>query len=154
MIGTAGARRICAMSLREHFINTAKKEFSFLADTYGFALSLPESDSSLEPLRYDNYPFYAEISWYKGELGVIVGYSGETPILRPFKSRIFSVAEIALHLDSRSLAGAPRFPNYITEKNEIRIAIDYWSQIMKTYCSEVLGGDIDTLEQIALKRQR
>lgn len=142
------------MSARKHFINTAKKEFSFLTDTYGFALSLPESDSSLEPLRYDNLPLYTEISWYKGELGVIVGYTGETPILRPYQSRIFSLAEIALHLDSHSLADAPRFPNYITAENEILTAIAYWSQIMKRYCSAILGGNITVLEEIALKRQR
>jgi hypothetical protein len=49
------------MSLRHRFINTAKNEFSFLMDTYGFTLSLPESDSSLEPLRFENLPLYIEI---------------------------------------------------------------------------------------------
>ncbi len=36
-----------------------------------------------------------EISWYKGEMDAIVGYSGETVILWPYKSRIFSLSEIA-----------------------------------------------------------
>lgn len=142
------------MNLRQRFIHSAKNEFSFLTDGYAFALSLPESESSLEPLRYENLPLYVEISWYKGELDVIVGYSGETPILRPYKSRIFSLSEIALHLDSHSLEGAPRFPNYITREKEIIAAIAYWAQIMKTTCSDILSGDIRTLEQIAIKRQR
>lgn len=141
------------MSLRQRFINTVKNEFYFLMDTYGFALTLPKTDSSLEPLRYENLPLYVEISWYKGELDAIVGYSGETPILRPYHSRIFSLSEISLHLDSHSLAGAPRFPNYITEENELQTAIAYWAQIMKAYCSDILSGDINTLEQIALMRQ-
>ena len=54
---------------------------------------------------------------------------------------------------SRALDGAPRFPNYIIEENEIQTATAYWSQIMSTYCSEILSGDINTLEEIALKRQ-
>ena len=49
------------MSLRQRFINTAKNEFSFLMDTYGFALTLPESNSYLEPPRYENLPLYVEI---------------------------------------------------------------------------------------------
>ena len=142
------------MRLRQLFINTAKNEFSFLTETCGFTLSLPESDSSLEPLRYDNFPLYVEISWYKGELGVIVGYSGETPILRPYQSRIFPLPEIALHLDSLALLGAPRFPNYITEENEILTAVAYWAQIMKSYCSPIFNGNVKVLEEIALKRQR
>ena len=150
---TAGIGRFFPMSLRQRFIHTAKNEFSFIADTYGFALSLPESDSSLESLRYEKLPLWVEISWYKGELEVIVGYSGETPILRPFKSRIFPLAEIALHLDPRSLEGAPRFPNYVTAENEIVTAVAYWAKIMKTTCSEILRGDIKPLEQIVLKRQ-
>ncbi len=48
------------MSLRQCFIDAAKKEFSFLTDAYGFALSLPETESSLEPLRYENIPLYVE----------------------------------------------------------------------------------------------
>ncbi|MGD8666438.1 MAG: hypothetical protein PVI58_10600, partial [Desulfobacterales bacterium] len=141
------------MSLRQRFIDATQKAFSFLTETYGFTLSLPETDSSLESLRYENLPLYVEISWYKGELDVIVGYAGETPILRPYKSRIFLLSEIALHLDSRSLESAPRFPDYITGENDVRTALAYWSQIMKTSCPEILSGNINTLEQIALKRQ-
>ena len=140
------------MSLRRHFINAVKSDFFFLAKAYDFTLVLPESDSSLESLRYENLPLFIEIGWYKGELDIIVGYSGETPILRPYLSRIFTLSEIALHLDSRALQEAPSFPNYITGESEISRAVAYWARIMKTYCSEILSGDIHILEEIALRR--
>lgn len=142
------------MSLRQRFIDTATSDFSFLADVYEFTLILPKSDSSLESLRYENLPLYIEISWYKGEIDVIVGYSGETAILRPYKSRIFYLPEIALHHDSQALQGAPCFPNYIIEENEMIAAIAYWAKIMKKYCPGILRGDINVLENIALKRMR
>ncbi|MDJ0987585.1 MAG: hypothetical protein QNJ26_18745 [Desulfobacterales bacterium] len=140
------------MNLRQQFINAAQKDFSFLADEYGFSYTPPESDSSLESLRYEKLPLYVEISWYKGEMDVIVGYAGETAILRPYKSRIFLLTEIALHRDSSALKDAPRFPNYITTENEILTAVAYWSQTLKKYGPELLNGDISLLEDIATKR--
>ncbi len=140
------------MSLRQRFINTAKSDFAFLSDVYGFSLILPASDSSLESIRYDNFPLYIEIGWYKGEIDVIVGYSGETAILRPYKSRIFNLSEIALHSDSQALQDAPRFPNYITAEKDMIAALACWANILKKYGPPILRGDIRLLEEISLNR--
>jgi hypothetical protein len=50
------------MSLRQQFINVAQKGFSFLEDEYGFSYTPPESDSSIESLRYEKLPLYVEIN--------------------------------------------------------------------------------------------
>jgi len=85
-------------------------------------------------------------------MDAIVGYSGETVILWPYKSRIFSLSEIAKYLDFRALQGSPRFPNYITQENDIATAIGYGSQILKKYGPDILHGDITVLEGSAIKR--
>ncbi len=103
-------------------------------------------------MRYENLPLYVEIGWYKGEIDIIVGYSGETAILRPYKSRIFYLPEIALHLDSQALQRAPRFPNYITAEEDMILAVAYGAEIMEKYCPQILKGDIRVLEEISLKR--
>ncbi len=140
------------MNIRKRFISTARSYFSFLTHDYDFTLILPKSDSSLESMRYENLPLYVEIGWYKGEIDIIVGYSGETAILRPYKSRIFYLPEIALHLDSQALQRAPRFPNYITAEEDMILAVAYGAEIMEKYCPQILKGDIRVLEEISLKR--
>ena len=85
-------------------------------------------------------------------MDVIVGYGGETASLRPYQSRIFSLAEIARHLDPVALKDAPRFPNHITTEKEIITAIAYGSRTLKKYGPDLLSGDITVLEDIALLR--
>jgi hypothetical protein len=140
------------MNIRQSFVNNAKNYFSFLTNDYNFTFIAPKSNSSLDPIRFEKSPIYIEIGWYKGEIDIIIGISSKTAILQPYKSRIFYLPEIALHLDSKALQRAPRFPNYITKEKEMIADLAYESELMKKYCSEILNGDIKILEEIALKR--
>lgn len=137
----------------DDFFDIVTRSFAFLVDQYGFQLTSGPRQSSLDAIRYEKKPLLIEFGWYKGEIDIIFHVDLENEVFRPYISRIFALSEIARRHDRDAYRNAPRFPNYITTRDEAETAVQFEAHVMRKYCKLVLRGDISFLEEITHERR-
>ena len=141
------------MSPQPTFIDHVLEHFAFLTDEFGFALRAPSLREALGMVHYERPPVTVDIGWYKGEVSVVVTAMAHTTILRPGRSKAFSLEEIAGHLDATALKEAPQFPGHITKVEEADRRLAFDASLLRKYGADILQGDLKILEAISLKRK-
>lgn len=136
----------------EGFFDIVTRSFAFLVDQYGFQLVCGPRQSSLDSIRYEKKPLAVEVGWYKGEIDIAFDVDLENEIFRPYVSRTFHLSELARRQDRTAYRNGPRFPNYITTRQEAQTAIQFEAHVMRKCCKSILQGDLSLLEQITRER--
>ena len=126
------------------FTKLINENFLFLEKEYRFSLTV-DNDSSVTFKRAD---FSILMGWYKGEIDIDFYVHLETPILRPYHSRMFRLYQVIRLKNKAALANAPQFPSYITTEEEAEQEIKFAAKLMKHHCVNILNGDIKIFEDI------
>jgi len=137
----------------DDFFDMVTRSFAFLVDQYGFQLTSGPGQSSLDSIRYEKKPLVLEFGWYKGEIDSAFHVDLENEVFRPYVSRTFYLGEIARRQDKNAYRNGPKFPNYITTRQEAQTAIQFEAHVMKKCCKSILQGDLSLLEEITKERR-
>ena len=86
----------------KEFYKSARGHLDFLINEFGVILT-----SGDNPVRYDLPRLYMEIWSIKGETDVLFGLKADTDDLRPYLSRIFSLAEVVRYYKTGPLPDLP-----------------------------------------------
>jgi hypothetical protein len=140
------------MNDMEGFFDAVTRSFAFLVDQYGFQLLSGPRHNSPESIRYEKKPLVIEVGWYKGEIDIAFYVDLENDVFRPYVSRTFHLSELARRQDKTAYRNGPRFPNYITTRQEAQSAIQFEARVMRKCCKSVLQGDLRLLEEITRER--
>ena len=128
------------------FGKCVRTHFDFLVDDFGFALT-----SDDDTVRYDATTLSVEIWSSKGEVDLIFGVKGDTDIIRPYMTHLFSLADVVRYYKRGPFPGIGSFPTSPGMTEEQRSVI-YLATLTKRYCGGILRGDITPLERLTLNR--
>ncbi len=137
----------------EDFFDMVTRSFAFLVDQYGFRLASGQRQSSLDSIRHEKKPVIIEFGWYKGEIDISFHVDLENEVFRPYLSRTFHLSEIARRQDKTAYRNGPRFPDYITTRDQAEAAVQFEAGVMRKYCKAILRGDLGLLEEITAERR-
>jgi len=135
------------------FFDIVTRAFAFLTDKYGFQLISGPRQGSLDSIRYEKKPLIIELCWYKGEIYIAFSVDLENEVFRPYISRTFHLSEIARRQDKTAYRNAPKFPDYITTREQAETAIQFEAHVMRKCCKSILRGDLSLLEEITEERK-
>jgi len=126
------------------FTDLVKEHFLFLENEYSFIFKIEDEST----VTFERSDLNILMSWHKGEVDIDFYVQRETPILRPNRSRMFRLTNVAKFKDKKALDDAPKFPNYITTMEDAGRQLKFSSQLMKRYCTDILNGEITPFENI------
>ena len=125
------------------FATFAQQQFAFLIEDFGFALT-----AGSNPVRYDADRVYVEVWSGQGEIDLCLGVKVDTEILRPYVSHRFGLAQVIRYYKRGPVPPLSSFaaPSASTETER---ELMHLALLTKTYCADILRGDITPLERIS-----
>ena len=125
------------------FATFAQQQFAFLIDDFGFTLTARHN-----PVRFEADRVYVEVSFAQGEVDLCFGVKVDTDILRPYVSHRFSLAQVVRYYKRGAFPSLSSLstPPGLTEAER---AVMHLARLTKTYCADILRGDITPLERIS-----
>jgi hypothetical protein len=134
--------------------------FSFLEKEFGFTPKLDPASPDRH-LEYSKDPLSVDIWWGKGEIDVTfvvsLSFSKNHAVFRPYVSRTFGLAQVALRVDPNALepfrSRTDEAGGYITDRAGAEAFMTKCVEIMRRHCTPLLNGDLGVLEQLTIERR-
>ena len=128
------------------FETSVRKYFDFLKIEFGFI-------NNQKNIGYEKNGLEIEFYHGNGELDIIFFVRKNDEIFKPFVSRTFYLFNIVRKLKGRKITGTENMPQYITSSQNIEEFLLFCAELMKTYCSKQLEGDLSIFEEIHIARR-
>jgi len=129
-----------------NFEESVRKHFYFLKSEYGFV-------NNPKNLGYEKDGLEVEFYHGKGELEIQFFVRKNNAVFKPFVSRTFDLFYIVRQLKGGEITGAENLPKYMISSQDIDEYLSFSAQLMKTYCSMQLEGDLSIFEEIHRARR-
>jgi len=126
-------------------VNTA---FSFLTGGLGFHPVESGPDSSLDSVVFVKPPLGVVVGWHKGEVTVDLRVMIDTPILRPYRRKYFSVMEVMRQLQPGALKIPRQLPPSALTVEDALAYVRFHAGLLKDHGQDVLRGDLRVFEAI------
>ncbi len=141
--------------MNDDFRPAARKVFDFLVDDFGFSFTeepkLNDFHHSIyTSVQYDSASFFIEIYKEKGQISLLFTVKGDTPIIRPYMTHRFELAQVASAGFLRWASGITRNWKQATDDDHLRLL----KKILLEDCTAILRGDIEIFEKLAAVRNR
>ncbi len=128
------------------FSTYVRKNFDFLISNYGF-------QSHPKALGYIKNEL--EIVFYhgKGEIEIVLFVRRDDEIFKPYISRSLDLLDIVKRLVPGQMEYPDNLPEYFAEMSDVDEFLKFCADQAKSYCSNILEGDLSVLESIHMKRR-
>ena len=128
------------------FSTYVEKNFDFLKSDFEFR-NLPKA------LSYVKNGLEIEFFHGKGEVDIVLFVRRVDEKFRLYVSRSFYLLDIVGRLKKGKIEYPNDLPEYLIEMKDVDKYLEFCADLTKTYCKEILEGDLSLLEEIHMARR-